>query len=112
MLACPWELEKGSWGRFTEVIQASVLLWLFQSTPPCSVFLSFCPSVQVCKQLEEAKQVKAICGFSQLAVACQEEARVVGLGLGNFVINTLDGATGHLLRRGTRGLNCGTLETA
>jgi hypothetical protein len=36
----------------------------------------------------------------------------VGLGLGNFVTNILDDATGHRLLKGTRGLNCGTLETA
>lgn len=45
-------------------------------------------------------------------MACGEEARVVGLGLGNFVTNILDDATGHRLLKGTRGLNCGTLETA
>lgn len=55
---------------------------------------------------------RPICGFYQLAATCQEEARAVGVGLGNFVINTLDDATGLMLIRHTRGLNCGSLEIA
>lgn len=36
----------------------------------------------------------------------------MGVGLGNFVINTLHDATGHGLPGDTRGLNCGNLEIA
>lgn len=36
----------------------------------------------------------------------------MGVGLGNFVINTLHDATGHGLPGDTRGLNCGSLEIA
>lgn len=36
----------------------------------------------------------------------------MGVGLGNFVINTLHDATGHGLLGDTCGLNCGNLEIA
>lgn len=36
----------------------------------------------------------------------------MGVGLGNFVINTVDDATGHGLLGDTRGLNHGNLEIA
>lgn len=65
---------------------------------------------QVCKQLEGCQEVKAVRGFYLLAETCQEKARVVGVGLGNFIINTVDDATGHGLLGDIRGLNCGNLE--